>query len=97
MNIIKRSLRNVMRSPFRSLSILLILALSIGLALTMLVVNGASENELNTLSGLIGNEIQVRPAGSFGFFGSGELDEADVDLMLDIEHVESIQKSTQAQ
>jgi len=86
-----------MRSPFRSLSILVILAMSIGLALTMLVVNGASESELNTLSGLVGNEIQVRPAGSFGFFGSGELDEADVDQLADIEHVESIEKSAQAQ
>jgi putative ABC transport system permease protein len=97
MSIIKRSLRNVMRSPFRSMSMLVILAVSIGLALTMLVVNGASESELNTLSGLVGNEIQVRPAGSFGFFGSGELDEADVDQLLAIEHVESVQKSAQAQ
>ncbi|MBT3362638.1 MAG: FtsX-like permease family protein [Chloroflexi bacterium] len=93
MSIIKRSLRNVMRSPFRSMAILVILAMSIGLSLTMLTVNGASESELGSISGLVGTDIQVSPAGSFGPFGGGELDEADVDELLALENVNSIRKS----
>jgi len=76
-----------------------ILAVSIGLALIMLTVNGASESELSTVSGLVGNEIQVRPAGSYGIFKGGEveeLDEVDVDQLANIDHVKSVQKSVQA-
>ncbi len=98
MGLVRRSIRNLIRSPLRTGAIVAILAVSAGLALIMLTVHGASENQLNSIGEEIGTEIQVRPAGSFGMMGGGEpLDEGDIDKLDDIPHVVSVQRSTQTQ
>jgi ABC-type transport system, involved in lipoprotein release, permease component len=43
-----------------------VLAVSIGLALIMITVNGAFAQRLDTVRAQVGTEITVRPAGSFG-------------------------------
>jgi putative ABC transport system permease protein len=64
----------------------------------MLTVNGASANQLGSIGEDIGTEITIRPAGVFGMMGGGEpLDKERVDLLSDIPHVVSVQKSTQTQ
>jgi len=47
LGLIRRSVRSLMRSPLRTGGIVVILAVSMGLALTMLTVHGASQNQLN--------------------------------------------------
>lgn len=77
---------------------MVILAVSVGLALIMLTVHGASENQLSSIGEEIGTEITIRPAGVFGMMGGGEpLNEEDMDKLYDIPHVISVQKSTQTQ
>jgi putative ABC transport system permease protein len=78
-----------------------LLAVSIGLGLIMYTVHSATENQLGTIGGEIGNEITIRPAGSYGGmggFGSSEtLAQEDVDKLSDIDHVESVQATVQTQ
>lgn len=94
--LIKRSLKNLIRSPFRTGGIVAILTVCVGLALIMLTVNGAAKNQLRSIQGEIGTEIEVRPAGQFAMMGGGEpLVEESVDKINDIAHVVSVQKSTQ--
>ena len=98
MILVRRAIRNLVRSPLRTGAIVAILAVSIGLALIMLTVNGATENQLDTIGEEIGTEITVRPAGSYGMMGGGEpLDEDDVAGLYEIEHVVDVQSSTQTQ
>ena len=98
LGIVRRALRNLIRSPLRTALIVAILAVSVGLALTMLTVHGASQNQLGSIGGEIGTEITVRPAGHFGMMGGGEpLDEAKVDELCNIPHVVSVQKTIQTQ
>ena len=98
LGVVRRSIRSLLRSPLRTGAIVAILAVSIGLALIMVTVHGATENQLGSIGEEIGTEITVRPAGSFGMMGGGEpLAQEDVDKLSDIPHVVSVQESTQAQ
>jgi putative ABC transport system permease protein len=93
--LLRRSFFNLVRSPGRTLAVVAILAVSMGLALTMFEVHGATANQLGTISGQIGTDITVRPAGSSGFeSGSGTLAQTDVDKLSGLAHVVSVQSST---
>ncbi len=98
MGVVRRAIRNLIRSPLRTGAIVAILAVSIGLALIMVTVYGATENQLGSIGQQIGTEITVRPAGSFGMMGGNEsLAQGDVDKLSDIPHVVSVQESVQTQ
>jgi putative ABC transport system permease protein len=72
-----------------------ILAVSLGLALTMYEVHGATANQLGTISSQIGTDITVRPAGSSGFqASSGTLAQTDVNNLNGLAHVVSVQSTT---
>lgn len=66
MNTVRRAIRAVLRSSVRSGLLVAVLAVSIGLALTMITVNEAFGQRLDEIKGEIGNSVTVRPAGSFG-------------------------------
>lgn len=101
MNTVRRSIRNLFRSPLRTTLMVVLLAVSIGLALAMATVHGATQNQLGNIGGEIGTEITIRPAGSFGGMGGmggGEpLAQEDVDTLIEIPHVVSVQGSVQTQ
>jgi putative ABC transport system permease protein len=98
MGTVRRSLRNLIRSPLRTGAIVTILSVSIGLALIMVTVHGATENQLGSIAQQIGTEITVQPAGRFGTMGgNGTLAQEDVDKLSDISHVVSVQESVQTQ
>jgi len=98
MGTVRRSLRNLIRSPLRTGAIVTILSVSIGLALIMVTVHGATENQLGSIAQQIGTEITVQPAGRFGTMGgNGTLAQEDVDKLSDIPHVVSVQESVQTQ
>jgi putative ABC transport system permease protein len=98
MSMVWRSLRNLFRSPLRTTLMVVLLAVSIGLALIMFTVHSATQNQLGSIGTEIGTEITIRPAGAYGMMGGGEpLVEEDVDKLSDIDHVVSVQGSVQTQ
>jgi putative ABC transport system permease protein len=101
MGVIRRSIRNLIRSPLRTTLMIALLAVSIGLALIMFTVHGATANQLGSIGTQIGTEITIRPAGSYGGvggMGGGEpLAQEDVDKLGDIDHVVSVQPTVQTQ
>jgi putative ABC transport system permease protein len=57
----------------RSLSVILILSISIGMALVMFMSMRAVQNRIDSVKSSIGNTVSVSPAGVRGFEGGGEL------------------------
>lgn len=72
MGVFTRGFKNAFRNPVRTFSIVLILSLSIGLALTMLLSLRAVQTKIDSVKASIGNIITVLPAGARGFEGGGE-------------------------
>lgn len=72
MNTFTRGMRNAFRNGIRTVSIVIIVGLSIGLALTMLVANKAVSTKINSVKSSIGNTITISPAGARGFEGGGD-------------------------
>lgn len=70
MNPLTRGVRNTFRNGIRALSIIAILAVIIGLALTMLIARGAVNDKIASVKSSIGNTITVSPAGARGFDAS---------------------------
>jgi putative ABC transport system permease protein len=98
MGVVRRVIRNLIRNPLRTGGIVAILSVSIGLALIMVTVHGATENQLGSIGTQIGTEITIQPAGRFGMMGgNGTLAQEDVDKLSDISHVASVQESVQTQ
>jgi putative ABC transport system permease protein len=98
MGAVRRSIRNLIRSPLRTGAIVAILAVSIGLALIMVTLYGDTENILGSIGKQIGTDITVQPAGRFGMMGgNGTLAQEDVDKLSYIPHVVSVQESVETQ
>lgn len=72
MNVATRGVRNAFRNPIRTLSIVIILGLSIGLALSMFIARQSVDNKIQSVKSSIGNTVSITPAGSQGFQGGGE-------------------------
>lgn len=71
MNIVTRGIRNAFRNGIRTFSIVIILGLSIGLALSMVIARQAVNDKITSVKSSIGNTISVNPAGARGFEGGG--------------------------
>ena len=71
MNIISRGIRNAFRNTVRSGSIIIILALSIGLVIAMLAARQAVQDKIASVKANTGNTVTVSPAGVRGFDGGG--------------------------
>ena len=96
MSLIKRSLLSLLRSPARTIVVIVILAISLGLGLTMFEVHNAITNQLGAISGKIGTDIFVSPAGYEGISsGNVILDQSDISKLKDLAHVISVQSSLQ--
>ena len=96
MSMFLRSLKNLFRSPLRTTLMVVLLAVSIGLALIMATVHGATQSQMANIQGQVGTEITIRPAGSYGPMGGGEpLSTDNVDKLSDIDHVASVQASVE--
>jgi putative ABC transport system permease protein len=72
MSVLARGVRNAFRNGIRTLSIVVILGLSVGLALTMLLARHAVQTKIDSVQGSIGNIVSVSPAGVRGFEGGGD-------------------------
>ena len=69
---ITRGLKNTLRNPVRSIAVVVILALSIGLVLTMLLARQAIMAKISSVKTNISSAITVSPAGIRGGEGGGE-------------------------
>lgn len=72
MGVVTRGVKNAFRSGIRTAAVVLILAISMGLALSMLLANEAIKARLSDLKQNVGTAIAITPAGSKGFQGGGE-------------------------
>ncbi len=73
MGTIKRGFLNAFRNSIRTISIVFILAVSIIMALVMLMSLKTVQAKIDNVKSSIGNIVTVSPAGVRGFEGGGEL------------------------
>ena len=91
MNTLTRGIRNAFRNSIRTLSIVIVLGISIGLALTMLLARQAVSAKIESVKSSIGNTITISPAGARGFQGGGEpLTSDEIAKAAGIAHVTSV-------
>jgi putative ABC transport system permease protein len=90
MSVTTRGVKNAFRNTIRSVSITAILALTIALALVMLLSLKAVQARIDDVKASVGNTITVTPAGARGFQGGGEpLTAADIAKIRGTAHVKS--------
>lgn len=96
MSVVARGTKNAFRNTIRTISIVAILALSIALAMVMLLSMKAVEAKTDDVKGSVGNTITVTPAGARGFQGGGTpLTADDVAKVSGTQHVVSATGSIQ--
>jgi putative ABC transport system permease protein len=94
MDIFKRSSFNLLRSPGRTAVVVVILAVCLGLGLSMFAANNSAASQLGAVSGKIGTGIIVTPAGYEGLpSGDVILPQAAIAKLLELAHIVSIQPS----
>jgi len=91
MSVVTRGVKNAFRNWLRTLAVVLILAIGIGLSLSMLVANEAVTTKISDLKTQVGTTLTVNPAGGRGNEGGGEpLTTAQVDTISRLAHVSSV-------
>src|SRR3954452_16802656 len=86
-----RGVKNAFRNTIRSISITAILALTIALALVMLLSLKAVQARIDDVKASVGNTFTVTPAGASGFQGGGEpLTAATIAKIENTTHVKSV-------
>lgn len=92
-NSFTRGIKNTFRNNIRTLSVVTILSLSIGLALIMLLSMFAVEDRIASVRTSVGNTIAVSPAGIRGFQGDGELlTVTDAEAVAGLDHVVNVEQ-----
>jgi len=72
MSVVVRGAKNAFRNWLRTGAVVLILAIGIGLSLSMLVAKQAVEARMSDLKSQVGTKLTVNPAGAQGMQGGGE-------------------------
>lgn len=91
MNVVSRGVKNALRSPMRSGAIVLMLAISIGLILSMLVARSSVNAKISEVKSSAGTNITISPAGVHGFEGGGDpLTSAQITTIKNTSHISSI-------
>jgi putative ABC transport system permease protein len=90
MSVVSRGVKNAFRNGLRTSAVVLILAISIGLSLSMLVANKAVEGRIADLKTEVSRTVLINPAGSQGTQGGGEpLTTADLEKVKKVANVQS--------
>lgn len=91
MNVVTRGMRNAFRNITRTVSIVSILGLSIGLSLVMFIANQAVEQKIKTTLASIGTTIQVQPAGYSGANSiNNALTNSQLEAVRKIQHIKKV-------
>lgn len=94
MNVATRGIRNAFRNSTRTISIVVILGLSIGLSLTMLIAHKAVDQKITSVKSSIGNTVSISPAGFRGMQGGGDPLTADqLSSIAKLDHVTKVDQS----
>jgi len=94
MNVITRGVKNVLRSPLRSGAIVIMMAVSVGLILSMLVARASVEAKIQQVKASTATAITINPAGIKGGMGGGDpLTGEDVKKITSADHVNSVAAS----
>jgi putative ABC transport system permease protein len=89
--VFSRGIKNTFRNIPRTISVVFILAISIGLALVMLLSYISVQNKITSIKHSIGNIITLTPAGINGFEGGGQpLTNEQMQTVSTISHVVSV-------
>ncbi len=96
MNVATRGMRNAFRNSIRTFSIVIILGLSVGLALSMVIARGGVQKKIDSVKSSIGNTITINPAGVQGFQGGGDpLTTAQIDKIKNLTHITAVTEMLQ--
>lgn len=91
MNVVSRGMRNALRSPLRTLAIIIMLAISITLIVAMLVARSSVNAKIDEVKGSTANQITISPAGIRGGMGGGDpLTAEQVTKITSTSHVKSV-------
>ena len=91
MNVVSRGVRNALRSPLKSIAIVVMLAVSIGLVLAMLVARTSVNAKIDEVKSSTATNITINPAGMMGGMGSGNALTADeVKKVTSTAHIASV-------
>src|SRR5471030_2438776 len=91
MSTILRGVKNAFRNTIRTGGVTVILALSVGLALVMLLSLKTVEARIASVKASIGNTITISPAGARGFEGGGQpLTQSNADTVKAVSHVTAV-------
>lgn len=94
MGVISRGYRNAFRNGVRSVSVILILSIAIGLSLVMLISLNTVTSKISSVKSSIGNTLSVSPAGIRGFEGGGELlTDENIDKISKVDGVSKVIKT----
>jgi putative ABC transport system permease protein len=101
MNPFSRGVKNAFRNKIRTIAVVAILAVAIGLALAMLVAREAVENKITNVKASVGNTVTISPAGMRGGFGGIQgggslLTSANVATVKKTAHVASVDETLTA-
>jgi putative ABC transport system permease protein len=72
MNVLTRGMRNALRSPLRSVSVMVMLAISICLILAMMVARSSVNAKIDEVKASVATKVSISPAGVSGGFGGGD-------------------------
>ncbi len=93
MGVIQRGLRNVYRNKIRTLVVILILSLSLGIFIAMLQATNAIQQQTKILSSAIETTIEIRNAGASGMgFGAELIPESELQKIKGINNIVRIEK-----
>lgn len=95
MSVVTRGVKNAFRNWLRSLAVVLILSIGIGLSMSMLVANEAVNAKITDLKASVGTTLTISPAGSSGFEGGGEpLTTDNLTTISNVDHIVSVSATT---
>jgi putative ABC transport system permease protein len=98
MSTLRRGARNVFRNPIRTIAVVAILGISLGMIVVMMTARRAVEQRITEVKANIGNTITISPAGARGFLGGGEaLTTAQLTAVSAISHVTRVDAIIDAQ
>ncbi len=93
LSILRLAIRNIWRGKARTILVVLILGVVLGLGLVMQGVSSNIESNVAQIRQTLGNIVMVFPPGSTGmpgFGGGGTLDEAIMEEVKGLQHVEEV-------
>lgn len=94
MNVITRGAKNALRSPLRSGAIIVMMAISIGLILSMLVARASVNAKIEEVKASTATTITINPAGIQGGMGGGEPLTSDaINKITSTEHITKVTAS----